>query len=100
MWLRSFQVKHTIHIRESAQVQIPMCRKHDLRIDKTCEDCDEFICLQCAKIDHKEHNWKTIPTAGIQKRKDLKKTFSKVIEYDWKEIDVKIQKAGKLINDN
>lgn len=66
----------------------------------TCEECDEFICSQCAKTDHKNHNWKTIPTAGIQKRKELKKTLSTTKEEVVKDMDEKIQKAGKLIEDN
>ncbi|XP_052706488.1 uncharacterized protein LOC128181946 [Crassostrea angulata] len=84
----------------SAQEHIPTCEKHDLMIDMTCEDCDEFICSQCAKINHKNHNWKTISTAGIQRRKDLKKTLSKVKEKDLKDMDDKIKKSGKLMEDN
>eukprot|EP00105_Crassostrea_gigas_P045013 XP_019929161.1 PREDICTED: uncharacterized protein LOC109620696 [Crassostrea gigas] len=84
----------------SAQEHIPMCEKHDLMIDMTCEDCDEFICSQCAKTDHKDHNWKTISTAGIQRRKELKNTLSKVKEKDVKEMDDKIKKSGKLMEDN
>ncbi|XP_065928726.1 tripartite motif-containing protein 2-like [Magallana gigas] len=79
----------------SAQEHIPMCIKHDLNIDITCEDCDEFICSQCAKTDHKDHDWKTIPTAGSQRRRELKKTLSNVKEKDIAEIDEKIKKASK-----
>uniref|UniRef100_A0A8W8MDG1 B box-type domain-containing protein n=1 Tax=Magallana gigas TaxID=29159 RepID=A0A8W8MDG1_MAGGI len=79
----------------SAQEHIPMCIKHDLNIDMTCEDCDEFICSQCAKTDHKDHDWKTIPTAGSLRRRELKKTLSKVKEKDIAEIDEKIKKASK-----
>uniref|UniRef100_K1P1S7 Uncharacterized protein n=1 Tax=Magallana gigas TaxID=29159 RepID=K1P1S7_MAGGI len=78
-----------------AQEHIPMCIKHDLNIDMTCEDCDEFICSQCAKTDHKDHDWKTIHTAGSLRRRELKKTLSKVKEKDIAEIDEKIQKASK-----
>eukprot|EP00105_Crassostrea_gigas_P028289 XP_011449897.1 PREDICTED: E3 ubiquitin-protein ligase TRIM33-like [Crassostrea gigas] len=79
----------------SAQEHIPMCIKHYLNIDMTCEDCDEFICSQCAKTDHKDHDWKTIPTAGSLRRRELKKTLSKVKEKDIAEIDEKIKKASK-----
>uniref|UniRef100_A0A8W8M5C0 B box-type domain-containing protein n=3 Tax=Magallana gigas TaxID=29159 RepID=A0A8W8M5C0_MAGGI len=78
-----------------AQEHIPMCIKHDLNIDMTCEDCDEFICSQCAKTDHKDHDWKTIPTAGSLRRRELKKTLSKVKENDIAEIDKKMKKASK-----
>lgn len=37
---------------ESAQEHIQMCEKHYLRTDITCDDCDEFICKQCAKRPH------------------------------------------------
>ncbi|XP_052681368.1 uncharacterized protein LOC128162234 [Crassostrea angulata] len=79
----------------SAQEHIPMCIEHELNVDMTCEDCDEFICSQCAKTDHKDHDWKTIPTAGSLRRRELKKTLSKVKEKDIAEIDVKIKKASK-----
>nr|XP_034309489.1 uncharacterized protein LOC117683771 [Crassostrea gigas] len=76
----------------SAQEHIPMCIEHDLRIDMTCEDCDEFICSQCAKTDH---DCKTIPAGGSLRRRELKKTLSKVKEKDIAEIDKKIKKASK-----
>uniref|UniRef100_K1RF12 Uncharacterized protein n=1 Tax=Magallana gigas TaxID=29159 RepID=K1RF12_MAGGI len=71
-----------------------------MNIDMTCEDCDEFICSQCAKTDHKDHNWKTIPTAGSQRRRGLKKTLGKVKEQDVKELDKMIQQAAKQMEDN
>uniref|UniRef100_A0A8W8MUN2 B box-type domain-containing protein n=1 Tax=Magallana gigas TaxID=29159 RepID=A0A8W8MUN2_MAGGI len=76
------------------------CEKHDLRIDLTCEDCDEFICSQCAKTDHKDHDWTTIPTAGSLKRRELRKTLSKVKEEDVKKMEKNIQKATKLMENN
>ncbi|XP_052704912.1 uncharacterized protein LOC128180798 [Crassostrea angulata] len=84
----------------SAQVHIQMCEKHDLRIDMTCEDCDEFICSQCAKTDHKDHDWKTIPAAGSQRRKELNEFLSKIKEEDVKKMDEKIEKAAKQMEDN
>ncbi|XP_065925025.1 E3 ubiquitin-protein ligase TRIM71-like [Magallana gigas] len=84
----------------SPQEHIPMCEKHDLTIDMTCENCDEFICSQCAKTDHKDHDWKTISTAGSLRRRELKKTLSKVKVEDVTEIDEKIKKASKQIEDN
>uniref|UniRef100_K1PTY3 Uncharacterized protein n=1 Tax=Magallana gigas TaxID=29159 RepID=K1PTY3_MAGGI len=84
----------------SAQVHIQMCEKHDLRIDMTCEDCDEFICSQCAKTDHKDHDWNTIPTAGSQRRRELNEVLSKIKEEDVKEMDEKIEKAAKQMEDN
>uniref|UniRef100_A0A8W8IJK5 ceramidase n=1 Tax=Magallana gigas TaxID=29159 RepID=A0A8W8IJK5_MAGGI len=81
----------------SAQVHIQMCEKHDLRIDMTCEDCDEFICSQCAKTDHKDHDWKTIPASGSQRRRELNEVLSKIKEEDVKEMDEKKQNRWKTI---
>nr|XP_034318344.1 uncharacterized protein LOC117686753 [Crassostrea gigas] len=88
------------NLLSSAQVHIPMCETHDLPIDLTCEDCDEFICSQCAKTDHKDHDWKTISTAGSLRRRELKKTLRKVKKEDVKKMEEKIQKATKLMEDN
>ncbi|XP_065925641.1 uncharacterized protein [Magallana gigas] len=84
----------------SPQEHIPMCEKHDLTIDMTCEDCNEFICSQCAKTDHKDHDWKTISTAGSLRRRKLKKTLRRVKDEDVTEIDEKIKKASKQMEDN
>uniref|UniRef100_A0A8W8IGK9 B box-type domain-containing protein n=1 Tax=Magallana gigas TaxID=29159 RepID=A0A8W8IGK9_MAGGI len=58
-----------------------------------CDDCDEFICSQCAKTDHKDHDWKTISAAGSQKRRNLNKTLTKLKEEDVKELDKEIEKV-------
>uniref|UniRef100_K1QPY3 Uncharacterized protein n=1 Tax=Magallana gigas TaxID=29159 RepID=K1QPY3_MAGGI len=84
----------------SPQEHIPMCEKHSINIDITCEDCDEFICSQCAKTDHKDHDWKTIPTAGSLRRRDLQKTLGKVKEKDVKTIEEKIRNASKQLEVN
>lgn len=79
---------------------IPMCGKHYLIKDISCEDCDEFICSQCAKTDHKYHDWNTILTAGSIRRKGLKRTLSKVKEEDLKELDEKIKIAERQLKEN
>lgn len=84
----------------SAQKHIPICEKHYLIINMICDDCDEFICSRCAKTDHKEHDWKTISTTGSLKRRDLKKTLTKVKDEDVKEMDKKIKKACKQMKEN
>lgn len=48
----------------SAQAHTPHFKDHDLKIYISCEYCHEFICKWCAKTDHKDPDWKTIPTAG------------------------------------
>ncbi|XP_052703774.1 uncharacterized protein LOC128180032 [Crassostrea angulata] len=84
----------------SPQEHIPMCEKHSINIDITCEDCDEFICSQCAKTDHKDHDWKTIPTAGSLRRRDLQKTLGKIKEKDVKTSEEKIRNASKQLEVN
>lgn len=71
----------------SPQVHIQMCEKHDLTIDMICEDCEEFICSQCAKTAQKDNDWKTINIAG---RELKKKTLNKVK-------DVKKKKRKKKV---
>lgn len=66
-------------------------KKHYLTIDMTCEDCDELSCLQCAKTDHKDRDWKAILTVGSLRRRELKKNMCKIKEEDVKEIDGKIK---------
>lgn len=84
----------------SAQEHIPSCKKHNLTLDITCEKCDEFICSTCAKTDHKDHNWKTNPTTGTQRRRELKKTLSRTKEKEVAEIDKMIEKTSKQMEDN
>lgn len=59
-----------------------------------------LFALNVPKTDHKDHEWRTIITTGIQKRKELKKNLNKIREKDVKEMDKKIQKAAKLMEDN
>lgn len=67
----------------------------------TCDDCDEFICSQCAKSDHKDHYWKTISTAGIQRRKELRKNaLSKKKGENVKKMEGKIKNKTKKLEDN
>lgn len=68
---------------ESAQEHIQMCEKHFLRKDITCDDCDEFICKQCAKTDHVDHDWTTISTDASIRRRDLNNYDFKVNEGKW-----------------
>lgn len=82
----------------SAQKHIPICEKHDLTKDITCEDCGEFICSECARTYHKDHDLKTISEAGMQWRREL--NVSKVKEEDVKKMEEKTQKVDKKRKDN
>lgn len=59
-----------------------------------------FFCSQCAKTHHKDHDWTTKFTAGILKRRELKKNLSKIKEKGVKEINEEIQKESKRMEDN
>ncbi|XP_062599037.1 uncharacterized protein LOC134260500 [Saccostrea cucullata] len=84
----------------SPQEHIEMCKTHDLPIDMLCEDCDEFICAKCAKTDHKEHDWNTLPTAATQRRRDLLSFLKKIKEEDLPGIDEKLRKIPQQLTKN
>ncbi|XP_061184997.1 uncharacterized protein LOC133193012 [Saccostrea echinata] len=84
----------------SLQEHIEMCESHELPIDIICEDCVKFICANCVKTDHRDHDWKTIPTAGSLRRRGLFKFLKKVKEEDLPGIDEKIEKVSKQIKEN
>ncbi|XP_062608666.1 uncharacterized protein LOC134270466 [Saccostrea cucullata] len=84
----------------SPLVQINMCESHELPIDIICEDCDEFICATCAKTDHRDHDWKTLPTAATERRRGLLKFLKKIKEEDLPGIDEKVEKIPQQITEN
>ncbi|XP_062600654.1 uncharacterized protein LOC134262296 [Saccostrea cucullata] len=84
----------------SPQEHIEMCKTHDLPIDVICEDCDEFICATCAKTDHRDHEWNTLPTAANEMRRGLLKFLTKIKEGDLPRIDEKIEKVSKQVRKN
>ncbi|XP_062611657.1 uncharacterized protein LOC134273474 [Saccostrea cucullata] len=84
----------------SPQEHIEMCETHDLPIDVICEDCDEFVCARCAKTDHKEHEWSTLPTAASQRRRGLPRFLKKIKEEDLPGIDEKLENISRKITEN
>ncbi|XP_061185024.1 uncharacterized protein LOC133193041 [Saccostrea echinata] len=84
----------------SPQQHIDMCKTHALPMDLICEDCNEFICGQCAKIDHRDHDWKTLLTAANQRRRGLLKFLTKIKDEELPGIDKKIEKISKQITEN
>ncbi|XP_062610545.1 uncharacterized protein LOC134272312 [Saccostrea cucullata] len=88
------------HPLGSPQKHIEMCESHDLPIDMICEDCDEYICGQCAKTNHRDHDWKTITAAANQRRKGLLTLLKKIKNEDLHEVDEKIKKMSKQITEN
>lgn len=59
-----------------------------------------FICKQCAKTDHFEHDWNTISTAANIRRRELKKYLGKVKEEHVKMIEESIQDAIQQMERN
>ncbi|XP_061178470.1 uncharacterized protein LOC133187129 [Saccostrea echinata] len=84
----------------SPQEHIEMCKTHNLPIDVICEDCDEFICGKCAKTDHRDHEWNTLPTAATQRRRGLLNFLKKIKEEDLPGMDEKIENVSKQITEN
>ena len=83
------------------QEHVSMCEKHKLMpIEIICEDCDKFICSNCVKEDHKDHNWNTIITAATLITRGLMKSIKKFEEEDIKKIDERIKRASQMIESN
>ncbi|XP_062573387.1 uncharacterized protein LOC134235280, partial [Saccostrea cucullata] len=79
---------------------IVMCETHEQPIDMVCEDCDEFICAKCAKTDHRDHDWNTIPTAATHRRRGLPTFLNKIKEKELPGIDEKIKKILQQVTEN
>ncbi|XP_062586738.1 uncharacterized protein LOC134248347 [Saccostrea cucullata] len=84
----------------SPLVHIKTCEFHELPIDIVCEDCDELICSNCAKTDHRDHDWKTLTTAAIERRRGLREFLKKIKEEDLPEINKKMEKIPQQITEN
>ncbi|XP_062573498.1 uncharacterized protein LOC134235379 [Saccostrea cucullata] len=84
----------------SPQEHIKMCGAHELPIDMICEDCDEFICAKCAKRDHRDHDWNTLPTTATERRRGLKTFLRKIKEEDLPGINKKIEKMSQQMTEN
>jgi hypothetical protein len=76
------------------RIHLPTCDKHSELIDIFCEDCDKFLCTDCAKTDHKDHNWVTIVKAASQRRRQLFRFIKTIKEEKVPEIDRKIENTS------
>lgn len=85
---------------ETLQEHATICEKHELTIDLTCEDCEEFLCTKCIKEDHRIHDWKTISTAATLKTRGLIQSMLKIEKEDIQLLDEKIHKISTEIEDN
>jgi hypothetical protein len=82
------------------QEHIPTCDKHSELIDMFCEDCGEFVCTDCVKKDHKDHDWATIVKAASQRRRQLLGFIKTIKEEKVPEIDRKIEKTSAKMTEN
>ena len=90
-----------VYLLGTPQEHALICEKHySMPIDVICEDCEIFICSKCVKEDHKDHNWDTITSAAILRKRGLLKTLTKIEEEDIQQIDEKIEKASKQMEVN
>lgn len=85
---------------ETPQEHALMCEKHNSYIDVTCENCEEFLCANCVKENHMDHEWSTIVTAANLKSKQFSQVIKNIENEDIKKLDMKINKANEQIEDN
>lgn len=84
-----------------AQEHPLMCKMHaSMPIEVTCEDCEEFICSDCVKESHKDHNWQTIQTAAANRRRGLKRSLTLIEENGIQRIDRKSKRASEVMKEN
>jgi hypothetical protein len=77
------------------QKHLPTCGIHASElIDIFCENCDTFICTDCAKTDHKDHNWVTVVKAASQRRRQLLRFIQTIKDEKIQHIEDKIQNAS------
>ena len=84
----------------SPQVDVFVCQKHELPIDVTCEDCEEFICSTCVKKSHRKHNWRTISTAATLIKRGLIGSLEKIEKTYIVQLDEEILRASQQIDEN
>ncbi|XP_048729767.2 uncharacterized protein LOC125647119 [Ostrea edulis] len=78
----------------SPQEHLPTCDKHTELIDMVCEDCDEFVCTDCVKTDHKDHNWVTLVKAASHRRRQLLGFIKTIKDGKLSDIDRKIENTS------
>ncbi|XP_078312771.1 uncharacterized protein LOC144619217 [Crassostrea virginica] len=84
----------------SPQVDVFVCQKHELPIDVTCEDCEEFICSTCVKKSHRKHNWRTISTATTLIKRGLIGSLENIEKTYIVQLDEEILRASQQIDEN
>ena len=78
------------------------CTEHERPLDFYCETCDEFICLNCSKESHQQHQYDSA-SKGFEKNKQEIKSCLEPVKDQIREISDKAMPlydvVGKMIQD-
>lgn len=55
------QRRSTRRIKLHHNDKSPLCKTHKKPLDTLCNDCNEVVCLTCARTSHKTHVQSTVP---------------------------------------
>lgn len=85
----------------SPQVVVPTCEKHPEEYQNFfCNDCDEFICTECVKTDHRDHDWNTVRKISIKRKSRLSGKCGEIRDGDLPKIIDQISKVDSLMKQN
>ena len=56
------------------------CSNHEKLLDIFCETCDQVICLQCTKQNHKNHDWDSVTESYHKDCNELERSLAPVKE--------------------
>lgn len=88
------------NVLQTLQEHTEICERHEMTIDLTCDDCEEFLCSECIKEGHRDHDWKTISTAATLKIRGLFQSMLKIEKEDIQLLDEKIHKLSTEMENN
>lgn len=84
-----------------AQDVVPTCETHYEQCNNFfCNDCDKFICIECAKKDHREHDWNTVRNISKQRKSDLSRKSQEIREGHLPKLTEKMAKIDSLVEQN
>ncbi|XP_061164985.1 uncharacterized protein LOC133173936 [Saccostrea echinata] len=84
----------------SPQVCVTICKKHSEIQSFFCNDCDEFICTDCAKTDHRSHDWNTVRKASTKRKSRLSGICLEIRDEELPNIAKQIEKIDSMVKQN
>ncbi|XP_062604757.1 uncharacterized protein LOC134266550 [Saccostrea cucullata] len=84
----------------SPQVSVPQCEKHSEIENLFCNDCDELICTDCAKTEHRNHDWNTVRKASTKKKSRLSGICLEIKDEELPNIAKQIEKIDSMVKQN